>query len=397
MAISKINSTIWLLTALSSVFLALRVYCKFKRHRGLWWDDYLLIGSWLAFVADCAFFSASITLGLGRPLTQFNFANLGNFLLFFSNFAGSFSILAALWSKTSFAVTVLRISTGWIRAFVWFIIITVNACLGVAIAITWAQYMPIEKVWHPYLEGTCWPKIVQIRYNIFTAVYSGAMDIEKVGVMVAMSMGIFAGITSIVKITQLPSISNATFTEATTQLVILAAAESAITIVAASIPILRALVRDSGMRPPPDPPSFYHPLESTTSASINGGGDADGMAHWSSMYAGAPGERGTGRSHVVISSTGRDGHRRSGSRTNHSRSRSRSTASSSGWSKEVQLHHHHPPHQHQHRRTQSSLGLPPTPPPGKIVTTEEVVVEYANNTISSRSPKYLGYGYRLRI
>ncbi|KAK4243840.1 hypothetical protein C7999DRAFT_35821 [Corynascus novoguineensis] len=448
----QFNSTIWLLTALSSAFLALRVYCKFKRHRGLWWDDYLLIGSWLALVADCAFISASITLGLGRPLTQFNFANLGDFLLF-SNFAGSFSILAALWSKTSFAVTVLRISTGWIRAFVWFIIITVNACLGVAIAITWAQCMPIEKVWHPYLEGTCWPKIVQIRYNIFTAVYSGAMDIvlailpwkiiwtltmnrkEKVGVMVAMSMGIFAGITSIVKITQLPSISNATFTEATTQLVILAAAESAITIVAASIPILRALVRDSGMRPPPDPPSFYHPLESTTSASVNGGGDADGMAHWSSMYAGTPGERGTGRSHVVISSAGRSGHRRrSGSRRDQSRSRSRSrsTTSSSGWSKEVQLHHHHPPHQHQHHRTQSPLGgrelsglsvlafaggdrpstatgsadrslsdpsssvpgntintdskesslpdmveLPPSPPPGKIVTTEEVVVEYA--------------------
>ncbi|KAL2194023.1 hypothetical protein P885DRAFT_43908 [Corynascus similis CBS 632.67] len=427
----QINFTIWLLTALSSAFLALRVYCKFKRHRGLWWDDYLLIGSWvsstfpgslilgafeqLALVADCAFISASITLGLGRPLTQFNFANLGDFLLF-SNFAGSFSILAALWSKTSFAVTVLRISTGWIRAFVWFIIITVNACLGVAIAITWAQCMPIEKVWHPYLEGTCWPKIVQIRYNIFTAVYSGAMDIvlailpwkiiwtltmnrkEKVGVMVAMSMGIFAGITSIVKITQLPSISNATFTEATTQLVILAAAESAITIVAASIPILRALVRDSGMRPPPDPPSFYHPLES-------------------------------------------------GSKRNHSRSRSRSTASSSGWSKEVQFHHHHPPHQHQRHRTQSSLGggslgwrwsglsrfsglsvlafaggdrpgtamgsadgslsapsssvpgneintdrkesslpdlveLPPSPPPGKIVTTEEVVVEYARDTNS---------------
>lgn len=130
----------------------------------------LILGAFeqLALVADCAFISASITLGLGRPLTQFNFANLGDFLLF-SNFAGSFSILAALWSKTSFAVTVLRISTGWIRAFVWFIIITVNACLGVAIAITWAQCMPIEKVWHPYLEGTCWPKIVQIRYNIFTA------------------------------------------------------------------------------------------------------------------------------------------------------------------------------------------------------------------------------------
>ncbi|KAG7283942.1 hypothetical protein NEMBOFW57_010300 [Staphylotrichum longicolle] len=210
------------------------------------------------------------------PLSQFNFHNLDTFLLL-SNLAGTFSILAALWSKTSFAVTVLRISSGWLKVLVWFIIITVNACLGVAVAITWAQCTPIEKVWQPLLPGECWPKGIQVRYNIFTAIYSGAMDIvlavvpwkiiwtltmnrkEKIGVMVAMSMGVFAGVTSIIKITQLPSISNSTFTESTTQLVILAAAESAITIIAASIPILRALIRDS--RPPPGPAQFYHSLD----------------------------------------------------------------------------------------------------------------------------------------
>lgn len=191
-------------------------------------------------MADCAFISACIQLGLGLPLTHFDPSNINSFLLL-SNLAGSFSILAALWSKTSFAFTVLRISTRWIRALVWFIIVTVNACLGVAIAITWAQCIPIEKVWSPFLEGTCWSKKIQIGYSIFTAgiwslisllfilrlwlcfvslpsfssladensiVYSGAMDIilallpwkiiwtltmnrkEKVGVLVAMSMGI---------------------------------------------------------------------------------------------------------------------------------------------------------------------------------------------------------------
>lgn len=44
----QVNFTIWLLTALSAAFLALRVYCKFLRHRGLWWDDYLLIASWVS-------------------------------------------------------------------------------------------------------------------------------------------------------------------------------------------------------------------------------------------------------------------------------------------------------------------------------------------------------------
>ncbi|GAB1317461.1 hypothetical protein MFIFM68171_07671 [Madurella fahalii] len=387
----QINFTIWLLTALSAAFLALRVYCKFLRHRGLWWDDHVLIASWLSLVASSAFVSQSINLGFGRPLSQFNFDDLEIFLLF-SNLAGTFSILAALWSKTSFAITVLRISSGWVKVLVWFIILTVNGSLGVAIAITWGQCTPIEKIWRPSLEGECWPKGTQIQYNIFTAIYSGAMDIvlavlpwkiiwtltmnkkEKFGVLVAMSMGVFAGVTSIIKITQLPSISNDTFTESTTELVILAAAEGAITIIAASIPILRALLR--GSQPPPGPAQFYH-------MDI-------------SLYTGDENSRGTGRSSTVISSSG---HR-------HSRSHSRSIRSASPWSKEMQPIGSFRGLSRLSRFSGFSLafrsstsGLSTTgrsaressasldsPPPGKIIQTEEVVVEY--ETTAGRNTTY---------
>ncbi|KAK3313244.1 hypothetical protein B0H66DRAFT_484600 [Apodospora peruviana] len=363
----QINFTIWLLTALSAAFLALRVYCKFLRHRGLWWDDHVLIGSWLSLVIANAFVSVSVTLGFGRPLSEFNFDNLNIFLLIV-NLAGTFSILSALWSKTSFAITVLRISSGWMKWLVWFIIITVNLSLGVAIAITWAQCTPVRKIWQPRVDGECWPKSIQIRYNIFTAVYSGAMDIvlafvpwkiiwtltmnrkEKFGVLVAMSMGVFAGVTSIIKITQLPSISNSGFTESTTQLVILATAESAITIMAASIPILRALLRDT--RPPPGPAQFYH---------MN-----------ISLYTGTTNTQGTGRSSTVISSLG--------------------TRSTTRWSKEMEavgplrrlsrlsrfsglsMGFTAPSSNHSQRNTRGDNEF--DLPPGKIIQTEEVVVEY---------------------
>lgn len=119
-----------------------------------------------------------INLGFGRPLSQFNPDNLEIFLLF-SNLAGTFSILAALWSKTSFAVTVLRISSGWVKVLVWFIIVTVNICLGIAIAITWGQCTPIEKVWRPRTPGECWPKEIQIHYNIFTSGESSISSFKR--------------------------------------------------------------------------------------------------------------------------------------------------------------------------------------------------------------------------
>ncbi|KAL1873597.1 hypothetical protein VTK73DRAFT_839 [Phialemonium thermophilum] len=269
----QINFTLWFLAALSSLFLALRLYCKAWRHRGLWWDDHVLTAAWVSLVLQCAFVSVCITLGFGRPLDDFNPDNLEP-LLIFSNLAGTSSILGALWSKTSFAITVLRISNGWTKRLIWFIMISVNIALGLSIAFTWGGCTPIQKTWKPETPGTCWPKFYLIRYNIFTAAYSGAMDIvlavipwriiwpmtmnkkEKFGVLLAMSMGVFAGVTSMIKISTLPGIGNSSFTDSTTQLVILAAAETAITIMAASIPILRALLLDVGPTRP-GPASFY--------------------------------------------------------------------------------------------------------------------------------------------
>lgn len=41
-------ASVWTLTALSLVFLALRYFCKFRRHNGFWWDDYILLVSWVS-------------------------------------------------------------------------------------------------------------------------------------------------------------------------------------------------------------------------------------------------------------------------------------------------------------------------------------------------------------
>ena len=43
----NVNISCWTLTAISAVFIALRMYCKFKTHRGIWWDDAILIISWV--------------------------------------------------------------------------------------------------------------------------------------------------------------------------------------------------------------------------------------------------------------------------------------------------------------------------------------------------------------
>lgn len=263
-----LNYGVWLMTTLAACFLGLRIYCKRLRNRGLWWDDHILVLSFICLVAQSALITFNTTIGYGKHIWDFHPKDLSMFLLM-SNTSGFFSILAAMWSKTSFAMTVLRISDGWYKKFIWFIIISINATLGFGAVSTYIQCTPMEKLWTPLMVGgKCWSKEFIIDYNIFTAAYSGTTDIilallpwkiiltltlnkkEKIGVLLAMSMGVFAGVASFAKITQLSAINKFDLIDGI-WLSVLATAESSITIMAASIPILRALFRHVNMIQPP--------------------------------------------------------------------------------------------------------------------------------------------------
>ncbi len=80
---------------------------------------------------------------------------------FVAVFAGFFSVLSAAWSKTSFALTILRLSGAhrWLRVLIWFLIITVNAILGVAMLFMWIKCYPFARVWDwSITEGWCIPQ-----------------------------------------------------------------------------------------------------------------------------------------------------------------------------------------------------------------------------------------------
>jgi hypothetical protein len=110
----------------------------------------------------------AITYGFGKHSYDIEPQNYPAMLLV-SSFAGTFMIIGAAWSKTAFAVTLLRISSGWQKGLVWFIIISVNAILGASGAITWVRCWPIEKTWMMDIKGECWDYSINVYYNIFTA------------------------------------------------------------------------------------------------------------------------------------------------------------------------------------------------------------------------------------
>ncbi|KAF6798759.1 integral membrane protein [Colletotrichum musicola] len=258
----RLNATIWVLVGVSTAFLVLRFYCKCLRHRGLWWDDWILFGSWVCVTAQSCLLSFAVSLHYGKHFWDYpvDFDN-GVRLAKAINVAGTLSLTAAVWSKTSFAFTLLRLSEGWMRGAIWFIIITMNVAMGLSALFIWVHCDPPPKTWNFMVPGTCWDRHVLVNYDIFSAAYSAAMDLtlailpwkliwglqmrkqEKFGVALAMSCGIFAGITAIVKTTKIPSMLSFDPADGV-DLFIWGNAESCVTIVAASIPVLRVLIRE---------------------------------------------------------------------------------------------------------------------------------------------------------
>jgi hypothetical protein len=110
----------------------------------------------------------AVKYGLGHHWDQFpNYSHIVDVNIL-SYAAGFCTTVATAWSKTSFAITLLRLSNnGWIRWLVWFIIVTVNLVLGFAAAIMWIQCWPVAKLWTPEMPGTCWPLHVVRDYITF--------------------------------------------------------------------------------------------------------------------------------------------------------------------------------------------------------------------------------------
>ncbi|KAL2196798.1 hypothetical protein P885DRAFT_69282 [Corynascus similis CBS 632.67] len=262
-AAPKLLASIWALDLVATLFLSLRISCRLIKMRRLWWDDAILIASWVCIMVESSVLTYTTTLGYGKHIWDFEIDKLPALLLP-TSIAGTLTVTATAWSKTSFGITLLHITSGWYNKMTWFCIISMNFIMAVAAVMFWISCKPVEKTWNSSIEGTCWEPHVTVIYHLFAGGYSALVDFtfaalpwkflwslqmrrkEKLGVMLAMSMGIFAGATAVVKTTKVPRMLSADIADGI-PLWIWGNAEVCASIIAASIPMLRVLVRDVRM------------------------------------------------------------------------------------------------------------------------------------------------------
>ncbi|KAL8348923.1 hypothetical protein RB601_002172 [Gaeumannomyces tritici] len=288
-----VKTGMWTLVAVSGLFLALRLGAKKKkRHVGaldndhdhddgddgssstpdkqlrrpsLYWDDWVLVGAWAALLANGVFTHAAVELGYGRHARDVDPRALPS-LAVAGLLSSTFSFAGQALGKTGLALALLRFTRrgGRVRAFVLVNIVLVNVLFAIGAVLFWVQCVPLEKLWRPSLAGgRCMDPRINVVYGIIVGGYSGIIDLilsalpwkvlkdvqidqqEKIAVILTMNLGIFAGIAAFIKCSYVPTLIYGDFSYTGAQLVIWGAAETAVVIMATSVPIMRPLLRDA--------------------------------------------------------------------------------------------------------------------------------------------------------
>lgn len=87
--------------------------------------------------------TVNVSLGEGKHIYNVDEAVLPT-LEINGNVSGTLSILAATLSKTSFGITLLRltITNRYTKWFIWFLLVTMNIALGMSAIFIWIQTSP---------------------------------------------------------------------------------------------------------------------------------------------------------------------------------------------------------------------------------------------------------------
>ncbi|KAI4622512.1 uncharacterized protein J4E87_006454 [Alternaria ethzedia] len=268
----------WSLGGVSFAFLVVRCWIR-RSQKKFWFDDIVLIISWVSkakgrtesWIADIPQFmllgqlilnQLSINLGFGKHALDIDFSHFER-ITYYGASALTFSITGIILSKISFGLTLLRLTDGWLKAYVWFAIATL-ALFAIPVAVLpWVLCKPITKTFVDILPGTCIDKEPSVIYGRFQAIWAAIMDIslallpwkvlwnlqmrtaEKIGVGVAMSLGILAGVTSILRARYVEQLQTQDLSYQAYNSVIWSTADTAMTVVATSIPVLRVFFKQA--------------------------------------------------------------------------------------------------------------------------------------------------------
>ncbi|KFH48511.1 hypothetical protein ACRE_007450 [Hapsidospora chrysogenum ATCC 11550] len=264
----KAIAVLWTTSILAAAFVICRCYVRTCVRNVFGADDALIVAAAPKVLLFCyaALIDVAISRGMGRHtdvVLATESAQHYTSVKLLDAAAQSLVLVACSLGKAAFAVTLLRLGvTRCIRVVLWFIIVSINIVHVLLSLFIFVRCKDPRAIWMHDVKSVCWDPRAFVIVVMVLAVYSTIVDFalallpwiilfplqslsqtQKVGIAIAMSLGIIAGGTSIVKTRHLVSFgSTEDFTYTHMPLIWWAGTECSLILIAATIPTLKPLL-----------------------------------------------------------------------------------------------------------------------------------------------------------
>ncbi|KAK3326631.1 hypothetical protein B0H66DRAFT_166523 [Apodospora peruviana] len=248
-------------TILALVAVGMRLFARITVVRNVGWDDYTIVGAAAMAIVNLAFEIISVQNGNGRHMFYLEEHNLVEASKW-SRATVPPNLTASMLARISCCLFMMRIVERFrhYKIFLWTIIVLTFLSTNMVIINLLASCRPLEKLWNPKVEGKCFPGHVSVIVGLIQASIAIAADWlvalfpililrnlrmamrTKIALAVLMGLGVFIGISALVKTLQLYTLGKRIdVTWDTLSLTIWSIIEQNVSIIAVSVPGIRPL------------------------------------------------------------------------------------------------------------------------------------------------------------
>ncbi|KAI9150308.1 hypothetical protein HJFPF1_10067 [Paramyrothecium foliicola] len=212
---TELNVGLWSLFLGATFFLALRIWVKIRWRHGLWYDDYILIVSWMILLANNSLIIHEFATGYVLEDSSKKWDDRMHILISVSSCG---TLVGQALSKTAFGVTLLRIASQRQSYVIWFCIATMNLWMILKVIFQWAkvcgkdnyqQYWRLDfcigsKFREDFKEGgNVYNIIMDFVFATFPWLIARRLElrrVEKIGLCLTMSLGIVVAVVAAVRV-----------------------------------------------------------------------------------------------------------------------------------------------------------------------------------------------------
>ncbi|KAK6834247.1 hypothetical protein PG987_008941 [Apiospora arundinis] len=292
------NFVVWAMAIVSGAILGLRLYVRRIRMQ-IWWDDKVLVAGWLFTIAQSGIFSEMLRRGFAKQTID------EPTILLLMLIGDNLQKFALSLTKLSFSLTLLRIfPSGWQRWVIIALLVVTNSYYIVHLFLVWLNIC--DRPQASRIQTSCLHPTNGIALQITGALFSAISDFilaflplsrilevtmksseKKAAVIITTSVGVLAGLAGLVKGFEgirLLDYENTRYFHSLWVFHIVGIAEPNATVVACSIPILRAFFRTKqscggGEAAPALPRGMGPYVESDSTGKFSNGAAGKGHKH----------------------------------------------------------------------------------------------------------------------